>query len=136
MCILYTGCFKSHARFYTVKKSKSGVTWNTLYIYAAYNRVHMVLFHVHRSRPLAVQFTLDFSCFGFILWSKLNAILEMAGASRERPYQDKFIEQGFYYVTDRGVQKPQCVICYEVLRRNPWNGTSYNGICQQNIQLT
>ena len=40
---------------------------------------------------------------------------EMAGASRERPYQDKFIELGFYYVTDRGVQKPQCVICYEVL---------------------
>ena len=39
----------------------------------------------------------------------------MAGASRERPYQDKFIELGFYYVTDRGVQIPQCVICYEVL---------------------
>ena len=39
----------------------------------------------------------------------------MAGASRERPYNDKFIELGFYYVTERGVQKPQCVICYEVL---------------------
>ena len=39
----------------------------------------------------------------------------MASASRERSYQDKFIELGFYYVTDRGVQKPQCVICYEVL---------------------
>ena len=39
----------------------------------------------------------------------------MAGASRERHYQDKFIELGFYYVTDCGLQKPQCVICYEVL---------------------
>ncbi|KAI6647160.1 Zinc finger BED domain-containing protein 5-like [Oopsacas minuta] len=39
----------------------------------------------------------------------------MAGVSRERPYHDKFIELGFFYVTDRGVQKPQCVICYEVL---------------------
>ena len=39
----------------------------------------------------------------------------MAGASRERPYQDKSIELGFYYVADHGVQKPQCVICYEVL---------------------
>ena len=41
--------------------------------------------------------------------------VEMAGASRERPYHDKFIDLGFFYVTDRGVQKPQCVICYEVL---------------------
>ena len=40
---------------------------------------------------------------------------EMAGASHERPYYDKFIELGFFYVTDRGIQKPQCVICYEVL---------------------
>ena len=39
----------------------------------------------------------------------------MAGASRERPYYDKFIELGFFYLTDRGIQKPQCVICYEVL---------------------
>ncbi|KAI6649866.1 Zinc finger BED domain-containing protein 5-like [Oopsacas minuta] len=39
----------------------------------------------------------------------------MAGVSRERPYHDKFIELGFFYVTNRGVQKPQCVICYEVL---------------------
>ena len=41
--------------------------------------------------------------------------VEMVGASRERPYHDKFIELGFFYVTDRVVQKPQCVICYEVL---------------------
>ncbi|PIK56226.1 putative protein ZBED8-like [Apostichopus japonicus] len=39
----------------------------------------------------------------------------MAWASRERQYMDKFLELGFYYVTDRGVQKPQCVICYDVL---------------------
>ena len=39
----------------------------------------------------------------------------MAGALRKRHYQDKFIELGFYYVTDCGLQKPQCVICYEVL---------------------
>ena len=39
----------------------------------------------------------------------------MAGASRERPYQDKFIELGLYCVTNRGVKNPQCVICYEVL---------------------
>ena len=36
----------------------------------------------------------------------------MAGASRERHYQDKFIELGFYYVTDCGLRKLQCVICF------------------------
>lgn len=29
--------------------------------------------------------------------------------------QEKFIEFGFYFVIDHGVQKPQCVLCYEVL---------------------
>ena len=40
---------------------------------------------------------------------------EMAGVSRERPYHDKFIELSFFYVTDRGVQKLQRDICYEIL---------------------
>ena len=34
---------------------------------------------------------------------------------RERPYQDKFLEVGFYFVMEKGIQKPQCVLCYEVL---------------------
>ncbi|PIK51680.1 hypothetical protein BSL78_11442 [Apostichopus japonicus] len=47
--------------------------------------------------------------------SSYNTEGKMAGASCERQYMDKFLELGFYYVTDRGVQKPQCVICYDVL---------------------
>ena len=36
--------------------------------------------------------------------------------SRERSYQDKFLDLGFYYVVDKsGAQRPQCVICFEVL---------------------
>ena len=30
-------------------------------------------------------------------------------------YSDGYIEYGFYFVVDRGVQKPQCVVCHEVL---------------------
>jgi zinc finger BED domain-containing protein 5/7/8/9 len=39
----------------------------------------------------------------------------MASTSRKRQYADEFINFGFTYILSSGIQKPQCVICYEVL---------------------
>ena len=61
---------------------------------------------------------------------------EMAGASRERPYYDEFIELGFFYVTDRESRNLSALFVTKYFQMNPGSITSYNDICPQNIQRT
>ena len=56
--------------------------------------------------------------FVSILYPKLKVDTFCEGiwpARRANDLTMTFIELGFYYVTECGVQKPQCIICYEVL---------------------
>ena len=36
-------------------------------------------------------------------------------SSRKRVYSEVFLELGFTYIVDKGIQKPQCVVCNAIL---------------------
>ena len=63
----------------------------------------------HWSKP--IQVILSLPCF---LDSSIEDNFKMS-SSKKRKYSDEYIKFGFTSIVDKGVEKPQCVVCYKVL---------------------